>query len=278
MYIQNVTLEIKKMFRYILYDETKTRMFKSQRSEDMSMDILSISSLFTNQNKTSTSDTLNANLGVNLSDYASLKNGSYRTMMKSYYQMQDTKNSSISTSKDSKDLLTRLKSNSDNLKDAADSLLSKKDNVFAKKEMTDESGNKTYGYDTDAIYNKVNDFVKAYNSMLDQTQNSNTTNVLSASLSSVNVTKANEKLLSTIGITVGDDNHLSIDEGTFKKSDMTTVSSLFQSTGSYGYQISAQASMIYYYADLESTKSNTYGDNAMYTYNYATGELYNTTT
>lgn len=244
----------------------------------MSMDILSMSSLFSNQNTQSTSNTLNSNFGVNLSDYASLKNGSYRNMMKSYYQMQQPSKNSISTSKDSKDLLTRLKSNSDDLKDAADALLSKKDNVFSKKELTDEEGNKTYGYDTAAIYNKVNDFVKAYNSTLDQTQNSNTNTILSSSVSSVNVTKANEKLLNSIGITIGEDNHLNVDEETFKKSDMTTVSSLFHSTGSYGYQISSQASMMYYYADLESTKSNTYGDNAMYTYNYTTGELYNTTT
>ena len=67
-------------------------------------------------------------------------------------------------------------------------------------------------------------------------------------------------------------------EKAFKSADMTTVSSLFHSTGSYGYQISASASMIYYYADLESTKSNTYQGNGTYTYNYATGELYNTTT
>lgn len=244
----------------------------------MSMDILSMSSLFSNQSKTNTSDTLNANFGINLSDYASLKNGSYKAMMKSYYQMQEKGTNSISTSKDSKDLLARLKTNADDLKNATDALLSKKENVFEKKELTDDKGNKTYGYDTAAIYNKVNDFVKAYNATLNQTQNSNTTNILSTSLSSVNVSKANAKLLGSIGITIGEDNHLSLDEETFKKADMTTVSSLFHSTGSYGYQISSQASMMYYYADLESSKSNTYGNNAMYTYNYTTGELYNTTT
>jgi len=35
-----------------------------------------------------------------------------------------------------------------------------------------------------------------------------------------------------------------VDEATFKKSDMTVAKSLFQTSGGYGYQISAKASMV----------------------------------
>jgi len=247
----------------------------------MAADISSISTLFSNLDttKSANSDTENANFGVNLSDYASIKSGAYYKMMKTYYEMKSSSSStSSSTSKDSSDLIARMKDNSDTLKESADALLANKDSVFTKKNITDADGKTTYGYDTGAIYKEVNNFVNAYNSVLDQTQNSNATNILTTASSTVGTTKANEKLLNSIGITIGSDNHLSIDETTFKKADMTTASSLFQSTGSYGYEVSAQASMIYYYADLEASKSNTYTGNGTYTYNYATGELYNTTT
>jgi hypothetical protein len=57
---------------------------------------------------------------------------------------------------------------------------------------------------------------------------------------------------------------------------MSKVKSLFQERGSYGYQISLQASLIDTYVDAEKTKSNTYSSNGTYTYNYTTGDLYAT--
>jgi hypothetical protein len=45
-------------------------------------------------------------------------------------------------------------------------------------------------------------------------------------------------------VTIGTDGKLSVDEETFKKADMTVAKSLFNSTGSYAYQIGTKASMI----------------------------------
>ena len=55
---------------------------------------------------------------------------------------------------------------------------------------------------------------------------------------------------------------------------MNQVKSTFNTSGSYGYQISAQASMIDYYAQNEASKANTYNRNGMFTYNYNTGDIY----
>ena len=44
------------------------------------------------------------------------------------------------------------------------------------------------------------------------------------------------------------------------------------------YQVSAKASLADYYAEREASKGNTYGNTGTYTYNYNTGEIYNTTT
>ena len=73
-----------------------------------------------------------------------------------------------------------------------------------------------------------------------------------------------------------EDYTLSIDKDAFMKADSSVVSTLFQGTGSFAYATAVKASMINSYANIESSKSNTYNSQGNYTYNYNTGELYNT--
>ena len=75
------------------------------------------------------------------------------------------------------------------------------------------------------------------------------------------MTKGNESLLNSVGISIDSKtNKLSIDETAFKKADMSVAKSLFNGAGSYGYQVSAKASMINYYAQNEALKANTYSN------------------
>ncbi len=250
-------------------------------------DSSSISVLFSSLNKSSSSSSSLFSsssdlLGINYSDYATIRNGSYYKLMKAYYTLDgsDSEVSSIvsntSTSKDSTKKLASIESNAESLKEAADALLEKgSKNLFEKKTVT-EDGKTSTQYDTDAIYDAVKKFADNYNDLIDATEESNTSNITNAAKRLVNLTKANEKLLEEVGITVDEDNKLVVDEEKFKKADMDTVKSLFNTTGGYGYQVDAQASMINYYAESEASKSNTYGSYGSYTYNYSTGELYNT--
>ena len=54
-----------------------------------------------------------------LSDYASIKNGSYRKLLKAYYAKQDAESA---VSGDSKQSLTLMRSSADSLKKSADAL------------------------------------------------------------------------------------------------------------------------------------------------------------
>ena len=227
-----------------------------------------------------------------LSDYASIKNGSYGKLMKAYYAKEsDTakasaasddkktdSSKSISTASDSAKTLSEIEKSSEAMKESADKLLTKgTKSVFAKKNVTtkDEYGfdNTTKEYDTDAIYKAVAGFTESYNDLLDKVADSESTTILNKGTSLVNMTKSNEKLLSDIGISIGKDNTLSIDEETFKKANMDTVKSLFGNTGSYGYNVSAQASMIDYAAERESSKANTYTGYGTYSNAYSTGSI-----
>lgn len=227
-----------------------------------------------------------------LSDYASIKNGSYGKLMKAYYAKDtanktastakdtETKKNSISTAADSGKTLSEIEKAADSMKESADSLLTKgRKSVFNQKSVktTDETGKTTVSqeYDTDAIYKAVSGFVTDYNNLLSKTSAASSRTLQSKADTLSSITSANAKLLSRIGITVNNDKSLSIDEETFKKSDMSTVKSLFGTTGAYGYKVSAQASMIDYTAGRESTKANTYTANGTYSNAYSAGNILN---
>lgn len=219
-----------------------------------------------------------------LADYASIKNGSYSKLLKAYYNKtgnaQSVVKQSTSTSKDSAQTLSSIQSSTDSLKESADALLAKGNkSLFAQKEITskDENGveTTTKGYDTDAIYKAVNTFVKDYNSVIKATSDSNSSNINTRTQSMITATDAHSKLLGKLGITINKDHTLSIDEETFKEADMSTAKSLFNTTGAYGYRMSAQASLINFAADSESAKANTYNSNGFYSSNYSSGNLFN---
>lgn len=250
-----------------------------------SYDSSSISVLFSSVNNANKANNKYSSdlLGINYSDYATIKNGSYFKLMKAYYTIGDensavsTITNSTSTSKDSTERLSMIEDASDKVKESVDELLTKgSKSLFNKTTTTDESGKVTESYDTDAIYKAVNKFVDKYNDLIETTEKTNTENIATASKRLINLTEANQKMLSSVGITVNEDYTLSIDEKKFKEADMNTVKSMFNSTGGYAYQVSAQSSMIHMYAENEATKANTYTSSGDYTYNYNTGEIYNT--
>ena len=220
-----------------------------------------------------------------LSDYASIKNGSYGKLMKAYYAKDaadktasegkdtETKKNSISTAADSAKTLSEIEKAADTMKESADSLLVKgSKSVFQKK---NEKTTASEEYDPDAIYKAVSGFVTDYNDLLSKTSAASSKNLQSKADTLAAVTSANAKLLSRVGITVNSDSSLSLDEEAFKKSDMGTVKNLFGTTGAYGYKVSAQASMIDYTAAKESTKSNTYTANGTYSNVYSAGNILN---
>lgn len=221
-------------------------------------------------------------LGINYSDYASIRSGSYFKLLSAYYNDGKkisgvTDSISTSTAKDDTKTLALIESAADSMKDSAAALqTSGSKSVFKEVTTTGEDGKKTTGYDTEGIYKAVSSFVKDYNSLLDTAVESDTTSILRTAKNMVNYSKVNQNLLRSVGITIGSDNKLEIDEKTFKEADMSKVKSIFQDRGSYGYQIMTQASMMESYAKSEAAKANTYGSNGGYTYNYTTGELYST--
>ena len=170
-----------------------------------------------------------------LSDYASIKNGSYGRMLKAYYAKQtkemDDEESSVSNTKAGKD-------------SAASS------SAKAAQKSASELNNLDYSEENmDKIYDSVSSFVKDYNSMIKNASDSNVGAVKNQANQMNNTTYANYKMLAKAGITMNADRTLSINEKTFKKATMSTLKTLFKGTNSFADQVSNKASQIYRYAN-----------------------------
>ena len=245
-------------------------------------DSSSVSTLFSSLG--SSKSTGSGLFGINLSEYASIRSGSYGKLMRSYFSMDSTKGTSksddstkntiedlatiTSTSKDSTKTLAAIESDAKELTDSAKALYTRSNN----KVFTKDSGG---SYDTDKIYKAVKRFADDYNSMLD-TAGKSSTNRISRSVSSMkNETSYNEKPLKEIGITVDEKTgRLSVDETTFKSADTEKIQNQFNGTGSYAYSVATKAAMTESYAKSEAAKSNTYTKNGTYNYNYNSGNIF----
>lgn len=209
-----------------------------------------------------------------LSDYAAIKSGSYYKLMKAYYGGNNkidplVSNGKTATSKDSAKKLTSVENSADSLKNAADALYKQgSKSVFKQIDIEQEDGTKEKGYDVNAIYKKVSQFVDSYNGVLDSTDNVSSDSLERSVKNLRMVTKANSRLLSDIGIGIKSDGSLTLDKEIFEAADMGKVKELFNGTGSYGYQVSARASMIDYAAQREAAKANTYNKYGAYSSNY----------
>lgn len=257
----------------------------------------SISSLFSSLNAQSTGGT--SSIYDSLSEYSSVKNGSYFKLAKQYYRTvasEDTGSTkatntnsyidsikenategtsktdksdakkSTSTSSEKTSTLASIRSAADSMTKAADAL-----NKTGSSSPFAKTGSE---YDKEKILSSVNDFVKSYNSLIDTASRSSVSAIKNAASSMTNNTAINARSLAKIGITVGEDNKLSIDEETFNKADMNDAKALFSGNGSYGYQTNVSAMMVDSYATQEASKSNTYGADGGYTYNYNSGDLF----
>ena len=208
-----------------------------------------------------------------LMDYAMIKNGSYGKLMKAYYaenasdEVKSVANtakgkSSSATSSDDTKTIAKVKSATDELKESADKLLEKgPKSVFAQDDM-------------EKVYSAVNDFVKDYNAVLDTMEDVNSISILSRARNMVQNTDVASDLLNKVGITVNEDNSLSVDKDTFMKADVGAVKNLFNTTGAFAYRTSASSSLMNYAAEQEADKAATYTSTGTYGNTYSAGSLF----
>ena len=199
---------------------------------------------------------------INLSDYAAIKNGSYGKLLKAYYAKQDAEKAA--TAGDSVHKSTLMKTGADALKKSADALnndeLWEKKKIKKKDEATGEEI-EVEDYDWEAITKAVKSFVEDYNDVVEKAGNSDSKAVLRNAVWMTGMTGATAKTLSKIGITVGKDNKLELDEETLKESDIGTLKVLFNGYNSFADKVSVKANSI---SNAAAGSIGTYKSNGKY--------------
>lgn len=236
--------------------------------------------LFDSLNNNSKSSSNNIFNAIDLSEYHSIKSGAYGKALKVYYAKEaEETDSTAKTDKDEKktsstgntavDKLTEVTSNASTLAESAEKLIERgSDSLFRKKEITttNEDGTTTTveDYDVDAIYNAVSDFAKKYNSFLTSMNNSGSEKIVGEVDDLTALVDDYKTSLSNVGITIGEDNKLSVSEETFKASDMDDVKKLFNGNTSFTYVVSTRASVIGTTANSEANVMKNYTSSGSY--------------
>ncbi|MCR5251513.1 MAG: hypothetical protein K6E50_12990 [Lachnospiraceae bacterium] len=180
-------------------------------------------------------------LGLDLSDVASVRNGSYGKLLKNYYAKEKAGAKAVDGDTDAK--LTSIKEDADKLGAAADAF--QNDKLFETKETKDENGRPKEEFaDRDKLAGAVKDFVKAYNAAIDSAGESETKSVLRTGSWMAGMSRQNSNVLKEVGISIGADDKLSFDEEAFKTANTATVKSVFRGVNSYASQVSAKAGSI----------------------------------
>lgn len=205
-----------------------------------------------------------------LSDYASLKNGSYGKLLKSYYAENSSddsgrKASSVDKPKtktvdaETKNTLSDIKSSASSLKTASERLSS-----FDKLEKDD-------------VYDAVKDFADKYNDTVDAAAKTNKSSVAKVSDTMSSMTNTMKNALGKVGISVGNDGRMTVDEDALKAADTKSIRSLFNRSSSYGGQIGKYAaSMASASANaLTSLTSSTYSGTGSYASDMLSGSGFN---
>jgi hypothetical protein len=106
--------------------------------------------------------------------------------------------------------------------------------------------------DTDSLTDSVKTFVDDYNNTVDALQKSNSVDALKQGLYMTNTAKSYSGALKRIGITVGSDNKLTLDEDTFKSADSSAVKSVLNGNYSFASKAATKASKISKAAGLKA--------------------------
>lgn len=153
--------------------------------------------------------------------------------------------------------VSKTASNAASLKADGKTLAS--DALYAK--VKDKDGKETDQYNVENILSVVKSFASNYNGMFDAASSSVNSGVLSNLSYIREKTAANADKLKQFGINVDSKGKMSVEEGTFKKADMSGVQQFFKD---YGSSVSTNASLVDYYMKTQAGASNGYTSSGTY--------------
>lgn len=201
-----------------------------------------------------------------LSDYASIKNGSYGKLLRSYYSMEQSSDTASANKKSSS-------------KNVLDRILEEKKNPKVSKQAQEANANLTAGLaslkgsasalQSEALYKDTGDgqgvsdkvvsamkkYVSDYNNVVSSAKRSTLEGKTAYVANMMSSTSANADKLSELGITVKADGTLQLNDKKLKAADVSKVQELFSADNlmSYGSKISSRIQFASIGTDTKTT-------------------------
>lgn len=192
-----------------------------------------------------------------LSQLSTVKSGSYYKALRSYYgKVGQTTAAQRNTAVNNRnsigaygrnEALTSVSKESSELSAAAKKLTAGgKDGLFADKDK----------YDADAAYKAVSDLVTNYNETLDAVNKAGNSMVSNTAGSMTRITGVLNRSLSGVGISVGNDGKMSINEDEFKNAGYDKVKSTLGSKGSFASVVDSNAQRLSSVAEQQNRQTS----------------------
>ena len=234
-------------------------------------------------NSLGTSRKSNQPMGVSdlaglVSDYNTIKNGSYNKLVKAYYKKMgdDTTGSSASSDKVSADDLwssdklssskkasakdySKISANAESLKKATGALSEDAKEDVYEAAKTDHS----------KIESAVKAFADSYNALIDSAGSSQSGIVTSRATSLTSLSISYGKKLGAIGLNIQENGKLSVDSDALASANVDTVKSLFSGKNSYADKVDSYASLIESGAASAASNTSTYSSSGKSNYDFS---------
>ena len=186
-------------------------------------------------------------------EYNSIRSGSYGKLLSAYYKKMNGGDSATEAMQKETANRQLAGSNATSLKSAAKTL-SKVD--FA--DGTDAGKAKSL--------KAVKDFISAYNSVIDTVDDVNSKGMLRNAVWMTNITSKSSGLLNELGISIGENNQLTLDETKWDSANASTKTALFNGKQSFAEKIVYKANQLTNFsAEKVSNTASAYKDNGDYT-------------
>lgn len=199
-----------------------------------------------------TSESSGGGLANLATEYNSISSGSYGKLLSAYYKKMNSDGTTEAIQKEN-DNRKLVGANASSLKSAAQTL-SKVD--FS--DTSDEGKEKSL--------KAVKDFISAYNSVIDTADDVNSKGILRNAVWMTNITSKSSGLLNELGISVGKDNKLTLDETKWADANTSTKTALFSGRQGFAEKMVYKASqMTNSSAEKASFTASAYKNNGEYT-------------
>lgn len=203
-----------------------------------------------------------------LGDYGTIQRGAYKKLLSAYYKAA----SDDASDDDTKTSVKSLVSSADKSEYSKTTKYASALSLASQELLTSQNGDLYDEGKEDELVSKVKSFVSSYNTVLADAKKSDSTTVRNLATGMDNTAASYAKKLEAVGITVNEDNTLSVDEEKLKSADKVTVKNVLGSHSSFTGSTMKLASQISSTATAAVNGFSTYS--SFGTYASGTGSFY----